>query len=185
MKVVVCSDERIRGEGHWITQEFADAAMLRRVNTLEGREIVGQKRKDCAGLLFSYYFPGELRPHTYRIRRDNPDYAEKNGRVKASAKYLGAPGSANRLYTPPGVTLEQIADVTIPIVIVEGEKKALALWRLAHYNTDRLRFIPIAVSGVWNWRGTIGKTSAPQETWLAGDDSIPLQDYEKRNHHEL
>jgi hypothetical protein len=142
----------------WITQEVADAAMLRRVNTLEGQQIVGQKRRDCAGLLFSSYFPGELRAHTYRIRRDNPDYTEKNGRGKANAKYLAAPGSANRLYIPPGVTLDQLADVTIPIVIVEGEKKALALWRLAQHDTDRLRFIPIAISGVWNWRGTIGKT---------------------------
>ena len=46
----------------------------------------------------------------------------------------------------------------IPIALVEGEKKALALWRLANYETDQPRFIPIAISGVWNWRGTIGKT---------------------------
>ena len=146
----------------WITREVADAAMLRRVNTLEGREIVGQKRRDCAGLLFLYYFPGELRAHAYRIRRDNPDHTEKDGKIKTTAKYLSAPGSANRLYFPPGVTLAQLADVTIPIVIVEGEKKALALWRLANHETDRLRFIPIAISGVWNWRGTIGKTGGPK-----------------------
>ena len=158
----------------WITREVADVAMLRRVNTVEGREIVGQKRKDCAGLLFSYYFPGELRAHTYRIRRDKPDWTEKDGKLKANAKYLSAPGSTNRLYIPPGVTLEQLTDVTIPIAIVEGEKKALALWSLAHYETAKLRFIPIAISGVWNWRGTIGKTGGPNGERL--DVTGPIAD---------
>jgi Domain of unknown function (DUF3854) len=61
----------------------------------------------------------------------------------------------------PGVTLEQLADKQIPIVLVEGEKKALALWRLANHETERPRFIPIAIAGVWNWRGRIGKTGGP------------------------
>ncbi len=37
----------------WITRELAEEAMLRRVDTHEGREIVGQKgNRDCAGLIF-------------------------------------------------------------------------------------------------------------------------------------
>ena len=40
----------------WITRELADAAMLRRVETREGREVVGQKgSRDCAGILIPYY----------------------------------------------------------------------------------------------------------------------------------
>ena len=44
----------------WITPDIAEAAMLRRVDESEGREIVGQKgKRDCAGILIPYYWPGE------------------------------------------------------------------------------------------------------------------------------
>jgi hypothetical protein len=147
----------------WITSEVADAAMLRRVNSEEGREVVGQKgTRDCAGILIPYYWPGEQTPFSYRLRRDNPDYTfDKDGKAKPDRKYLSAPGSANRLYIPPGVTLAQLADATIPIVITEGEKKCLALWRLANHNTQTPRFVAIAIAGVWNWRGVVGKTAGP------------------------
>ena len=148
----------------WITREIADAAALRRVDTREGHDVVGQGgSRDCAGIVISYYWPGEPRPFTYRLRRDNPEYVfDKEGKPKPERKYLGAPGSANRLYIPPGVTLQQLADVAIPVAMVEGEKKALALWRLANYETQTPRFIPIAIAGVWNWRGVVGKTSGPR-----------------------
>jgi hypothetical protein len=51
--------------------------------------------------------------------------------------------------------------LTIALAFVEGEKKALAMWRLACHETIRPRFIPVAIAGVWNWRGTIGKTNGP------------------------
>lgn len=151
-------------EASWISGDTADAAMLRRVNAEVGRQIVGQKgRRDCAGMLIPYYLPGDARPHGYRIRRDNPDWtADNDGQLKPKAKYLGAPGSANRVYFPPGVSLAQLDDPTIPIVIVEGEKKALALQRLAYHEVENPRFIPIAIAGVWNWRGTVGKTGGPR-----------------------
>lgn len=148
----------------WITREIADAAMLRRVDTFEGREVVGQKgNRDCSGLLFPYYLPGEPRPHTYRLRRDTPNWKyDKDGNPKPDKKYLGPLKSANRLYIPPGVTPGQIQDDSIPVAIVEGEKKALALWRLANHEVERLRFVPVAIPGVWNWLGTIGKTGGPK-----------------------
>ena len=83
------------------------------------------------------------------------------GQLKSIAKYLAPPGDGNRLYIPPGITLEQLQGIEIPLVIVEGEKKALALWRLANHETAAPRFVPIAISGVWNWRGRVGKTSGP------------------------
>ena len=147
----------------WITHEIADQAMLRRVETTEGREVVGQKgSRDCAGILIPYYWPGEPGPFNYRLRRDNPEWVGgEDGKPKPKNKYLGAPNSGNRLYIPPGVTLEHLKDATIPIVIVEGEKKALALWRLANHETNTPRFIPIGIAGVWNWRGKVGKTNGP------------------------
>jgi hypothetical protein len=122
-------------EGSWISRDIADRAMLRRVNAQEGRQIVGQRgARDCAGVLFSNYFPGQTGPRSYRIRRDNPEYVQgKDGKPKPDRKYLGAPGQGNQVYIPPGITLAQLRELSIPIVIVEGEKKALALWRLANY----------------------------------------------------
>ncbi|MCE5306801.1 MAG: DUF3854 domain-containing protein [Acidobacteriales bacterium] len=148
----------------WITRNVADAAMLRRVEAHEGREVVGQKgSRDCAGIVIPYYWPGEPRTFNYRLRRDNPDWKyDGQGNAKPDKKYLGAPGSANRLYIPPGVSAYDLCDLSIPIALVEGEKKALALWRLAWHETEKPRFIPIAIAGVWNWRGTIGKTGGPK-----------------------
>jgi hypothetical protein len=144
-----------------IPSEIADLAMLRRVDAIEGREVVGRKGTlDCAGILFSYYWPGDPHPFNYRLRRDNPEWkTDKDGKLKPDKKYLGAPGAGNRLYIPPGVTLEQLNDLSIPIALVEGEKKALALWRLAKHESEVPRFIPVAIAGVWNWRGIIGKAA--------------------------
>jgi hypothetical protein len=48
----------------------------------------------------------------------------------------------------------------LPLIITEGEFKTLALWRLANWNHgERPRFLPVGVSGVYNWRGTVGKTT--------------------------
>ena len=147
----------------WITPELANVAMLRRVTSEEGRQVVGQGgSRDCAGILIPYYWPGDESPFNYRLRRDNPEWsAGRDGQLKADRKYLGAPGGANRLYVPRGVTLEQLNDGMIPLVVAEGEKKCLALWRLALYATDVPRFIPVAIPGVWNWRGVIGKGTGP------------------------
>ena len=168
-------DDYIVLEGSWISREIADAAMLRRVDTHEGREILGQKGgRDCAGILIPYYFPGEAGLINYRIRRDHPDWTEgRDGKLKQERKYLGAPGSRNRLYIPVGITQEQLQDPDIPLVVTEGEKKALALWRLANWECDRPRFIPVAIAGVWNWRGTVGKTGGPKGERLDVKGPIP------------
>ncbi len=162
-------------EASWITRELADAAMLRRVDEYDGREIVGQKgKRDCAGILITYYWPGEACAFNHRIRRDNPDWTVgKDGKPKTERKYLGPPNGANRLYIPPGVAPEQLADPQIPIAVVEGEKKALALWRLANHEVEQARFIPIAIAGVWNWRGRTGKTGGPKGERLDVTGPIP------------
>jgi hypothetical protein len=148
----------------WITRELADQAMLRRVDAQQGREAIGQKgNRDCAGILIPLYGPEAPYPHAYRLRRDNPEWKQgKDGALKPDRKYLGEPGSGNRIYFPPGVTLAHLADPATPIVIVEGEKKALALQRLAYHDVENPRFIPVAIAGVWNWRGTVGKTGGPR-----------------------
>jgi hypothetical protein len=54
----------------------------------------------------------------------------------------------------------------MPIVVTEGEFKAISLARLADYENDAElpRFLPVGSSGVWNWRGTIGTTTDSSET---------------------
>jgi hypothetical protein len=151
-------------EKSWITREIEDAAMLCRVDEYDGRDILGQKgKRDCAGIVIPYYWPGTLEPFTYRLRRDNPDWTQgNNGKLKQERKYLSPPNADNRLFIPPGITLEQLGDVSIPVAIVEGEKKTLALSRLANHEAEKVRFVAIGVAGVWNWRGKVGKTGGPK-----------------------
>ena len=89
-------DDYIALAKSWITPELADAAMFRRVDEEEGRQIVGQKgKRDCAGILIPYYWPGDTGPVNYRIRRDKPDVVQaKDGTLKQDRKYLSAPGAA-------------------------------------------------------------------------------------------
>ena len=161
----------------WITPEMAEAAMMRSVDDKEAAEIIGQRgRRSCAGILIPYYWPGEPGPRNYRIRRYQPDIVEADdGSLKQERKYLSAPGSGNLLYIPQGVTPEQLADVNIPLVIVEGEKKALSLWRLANHNRKQPCCIPVAIAGVWNWRGTTGKTEGPDGERV--DTKGPINDF--------
>jgi len=118
----------------WITREIADAAMLRRVDACEGREVVGQKgNRDCAGVLIPYYWPGQPHAYTYRLRRHSRLEARERRQAEARQEVLRATAELNRLYLPPGIAPGELQDVAIPLAIAEGEKKALALSRLARY----------------------------------------------------
>jgi hypothetical protein len=45
-----------------------------------------------------------------------------------------------------------------PLLITEGEKKALAL--LAYCRATKSDYLPVALPGVWNFRGVVGKVTA-------------------------
>ena len=145
----------------WITHEIADAAGFRRVDSNLGREMFSRKRGDLAGIIIPNVAPrdaGHIRE--YRERLDNPDLEYRaDGTVREINKYIHPSGRANLIYFPPGALLALLEDSTIPVIVTEGEFKALALWRLAGYQVASPRFLPIAIAGVWNWRGTIGKTT--------------------------
>src|SRR5207244_3842233 len=65
-----------------------------------------------------------------------------------------------------------------PIVVTEGEFKTLALWRAAnHGSASRPRFLPVGVAGVYNWRGTIGKTAGPDGSRMDVKGAIPDLDW--------
>lgn len=140
----------------WITPEIAAAALLRRVDSLHGAELVGRNGKgDYSGIAIPYLWPDENRVRDYRLRRDFPDLEYSlDGQTRPTRKYLSPPGRGNMLYLPPGVAVEWLADASVPIVITEGEFKTLALWRLSEGT-----FLPVGLSGAWNWRGVVGKVT--------------------------
>jgi hypothetical protein len=147
----------------WIPRELANAAGIIRVDSREGADLVGRNGNgDYAGLAFPYHWPGENQTREYRLRRDHPDLElQPDGSTKEKNKYLSPPGRASKLYFAPDATLGMLAGVNLPIVICEGEKKCLALSRLASYQSESPRFLPIGISGVWNWRGKRGRESGP------------------------
>src|SRR5215471_655345 len=155
-------------EARWIDRSLADLAGVRRVDSLTGGEIVGRKSGNYAGIIIPYFRPGEDHVREYRLRRDQPDLEyDSAGNLKLRQRYLSPPGRSNMLYFSPAIDVSLLRDISAPIVITEGEFKALALWRLDHYHSPASpRFLPIGVSGVYNWRGTIGKTVGPDGSRL-------------------
>jgi hypothetical protein len=160
----------------WIDRETADRSHLRRVDSHEGAEIVGRNGSgNYAGLLIPYVWSGENHVREYRLRRDNPEIEyDAEGRPKERNKYISPPGRGNMLYLPPSVDPRWLADASIDFIITEGEFKTLALWRAAWHglgdNADRPQFLPLGLAGVWNWKGTIGKT-----TNASGKQAIHVQ----------
>src|SRR5262249_31842539 len=139
-------------DARWIPRQLAEQAMLRRVSDTDGATIVGKNGSgNYAGLLIPYCLPGTSGARGYRLRRDHPEI--ENGKPKR--KYMAEPGTGNLIYFAPGTDPAWLADVSLPVVITEGEFKTLALWRLAHHALgdaeEKPRFLPVGLSGAWNW----------------------------------
>src|SRR5262249_5713838 len=73
-----------------------------------------------------------------RFKPDNPRL--KDGKP---AKYESQRGSSNRAFLPPG-TVDVLSDVTVPLIVTEGEKKSLA--------ADQHGFACIGLVGVYGWQ---------------------------------
>lgn len=148
----------------YITREVADSALLRRVTSEEGKQAAGRRdHEDYAGVLYSYVWPGEASVRAHRLRRDNPPFEIRGGQRREKEKYLSAPGYGNALYFHPDTPPESLTDARYPLVFVEGQKKCLAVFRLAFdghsESTSTPPFIPIGLNGVWGWRDRREKTT--------------------------
>lgn len=150
-------------ESSFISPNMADSAGLFRVDKVMGAEMYAKRLsadRDFSGIVFTYTRPGSPDARLqYRLRRDYPDLIEQpDGSVEEDAKYITYFGERSHLYFPPGVNASWLSDKSLPIVFVEGEKKALAMWRVAWLGAtcDRPRFLPVGLAGVWNWRGRKG-----------------------------
>jgi hypothetical protein len=107
----------------------------------------------------------------FRIRRDHPEI--ENG--KPSRKYVSPVGCRNMLYVPVGTAPEELADASRLLVLTEGEFKAIALRRAACLEAHaEPRFTTMAVPGVGNWHGRIGKMTAADGTRV--DEKGPVPD---------
>jgi hypothetical protein len=166
-------------EARWIDRTLAIQARFRRVDSITGAEIVGRKGGNYSGMVIPYFRPGSDHVREHRLRRDHPDLeSDSAGNLKPRQKYLSPPGRSNMLYIVPGIDPELLRDVNLPVVVTEGEFKALALWRLANHGSPaRPRFLPVGLSGVYNWRGTIGKTVGPDGSRLDVKGTIPDLDW--------
>lgn len=147
----------------FISPDLACSAGIFRVDSADGAELVGRNgNADYSGIIFPYTLPGVPSVREYRLRRDNPDLEQDSeGKTKQKRKYLSPPGRGNLLYFVPMTASEWLKDTSLPICITEGEKKTLALWELSWHGLSESalvpRFLPVGLSGVWNWRGKIGK----------------------------
>ena len=176
-------------EARWISREQADAAFLRRVDTFEGAQLIGQAGKeghewkagpDYSGIVIPYLWPGDPSVRCYRLRRDNPDIEQGlDGKIKLKKKYMGEAGRGNSLYFPPSLEPRFLGDTGMPVIVVEGEFKTLALWRLAWYglgdSAEAPAFIPIGLQGVNSWRGSLGRVDQ-EGPWQGHDIKGPISD---------
>src|ERR1700674_2374890 len=133
-----------------IDPELLARAGIRRVTNQEARQEFGLNGSgDNAGIVFPYV-DATGRRHTCRLRRDRPDIEDG----KPVRKYLAPYGDRRHLYiVPRDHALGQ--DPTVPIVLVEAEKSALAL--RAWPDRTGCQLLPIGTGGCWGWRARIGK----------------------------
>lgn len=172
------ADREALARESWIDSATADAWGLYRVSSAQGAVLVGRTdREDYAGMVFPVYGPEEDRPKEHYLRRDHPPLEQHNGKLKPKGKYLAPPGRGNRLLFGPGESMDALSDPARPIVLVEGVKKTLAAWRLSRHDETIVPFLACGLSGVWNWRGTIGK--APDATGSRVDVKGTIPDLDR------
>jgi hypothetical protein len=82
----------------------------------------------------------------YVFRPDEPDFDNPGLKYEATCKKLGGPG--NVLYVHP-IQRRLIDDTNVPVIFVEGIKKALAIVTAAR--AAGVEVLVIAILGVWNW----------------------------------
>jgi P4 family phage/plasmid primase-like protien len=99
-----------------------------------------KKLTDTIGPVLVFRYPDSAgNPTKYvRVKPDRPPI-DDGGKA---AKYLGPKGGGCRLYYPPG-SYPHLANPCKPLLIVEGEKKALRV--------DQEGYVAVGVGGIWNW----------------------------------
>lgn len=134
-----------------ISEATLAAAQIQRVTATEAAEFGITNSNGgviAAGIIFPYFSAITGKRVTARLRRDN--LAADGG------KYVCAYGDRRHLYFPPQECKPLLADLTIPVVIVEAEKSVLAGVDWA--KRCGRSFLFVGLGGCWGWRGRIGIT---------------------------
>jgi len=128
--------EHLHGSG--LSDETIDGCGIK---TASGPQLepLGFAAKDGPAMVIPY--PSPTLVEHFRIRPD------KLRNFEDGAKYRTRPGDSNRLYVPLE-TWTVLDDPEIPLVIAEGEKKALAAMQAGYH--------AIGVAGVYGWRSEGG-----------------------------
>ena len=131
-------------------QTLTDAGLIRRRLNWD---YSAAKLGKC--LAFPYKTPDGRFEGFVRLRPDNP----RVGKNKKPYKYESPAGSPLRLYFSPTATPAALADASIPLCLVEGEKKTL---RVAQEG-----IVAVGVGGVYGWQvareeGDDGKKQGPR-----------------------
>ena len=103
-----------------------------------------RQRKRAPGALYRVPRPNGER--TWVFRPDDPDPNNPGLKYEATCKKLGGPG--NVLYIHPSQR-HLIDDVSVPVIFVEGIKKALAIITAARAAGEEI--LVVGILGVWNW----------------------------------
>jgi len=112
-----------------LTDETIEAAGIYTVTPGDiGKKLGGLGNNVVSALAFPY--PGFDGYERFKVWREDG---------KTGPKYLQKTGTANHLYLLPSVDLNGDS----PLLLVEGEKKALALLQAAYQ--------VVGISGIWNW----------------------------------
>lgn len=108
------------------------------------REFSVRQRRRGGGILFTGHRPDQQTFYVFR-----PDEADPNNpglKYEAGCKSRGAPGNALDIH--PSVH-HLIADKSVPVIFVEGIKKADAI--LSAARRAGIAVLVVAILGVWNW----------------------------------
>jgi Domain of unknown function (DUF3854) len=129
-----------------------EAAGVRSITDLEAREMFGvhgHNSADLGGILFPYLSPVTGERVGGRIRLDTP--------LLDGGKYLGEQ-NCRHFFFPPDVK-GVLSDLSVPVVIVEAEKSALALQAFSIRVARPM--LPVAIGGCWGWRRKLGMRLLP------------------------
>ena len=150
--------KELRASG--LSDQTIEAAGVRSAAAEEVRQILGRSKSIGPGLIFEYPSSNGAAPFS-RVKPDEKQ-TDKDGKA---AKYLTAAGAGNRLYLPATLDCQVLDDISIPLLITEGEKKTLSAIQAG--------FSCMGLAGVWCWKG---KDKAGQSAPLPDLDAIVWKD---------
>ena len=123
-----------------LSDQILEEHDVKSLNSSEVQQALKRKASIGGGCLFRYPNKTGFMKGIVNIRLDTPMPSKDKG--KKPRKYIRPTGSTAHLYIPFPVW-KKIDDVTAPLIITEGEKKAL--------KATQEGFLTVSLSGVWGF----------------------------------